>query len=361
MLEQLNLKTFTAGIKSIVNDNKKLPHLVTGLDGSARAVYIAQLYEENPNQMIVVEPSASKLTQLLEDLSALLPERKILHFPVEESVAIEYSVSSPESTAQRVEVLQSLQMGEPVIVVTSVAGLRKRLSPLESWKSRQIFLTIGDDIERDELEASLFNLGYDRQSMVQAPGEFSIRGSIIDFYPLSHDYPIRLDFFDTELDSIRYFDAENQNSIKNIEEILIEPATDIIFTLKMQQSIKTKIEDHQKKALNKIDNQALKKDIQEGITHQLNLLENNTVLLHAPAFLSFYDHEGTSLLDYMVSSGRIIINEFDRIQQLENEMMESDQFWIEQEINKGTILPGMNLKLSAFDLIKARESAVVYF
>lgn len=361
MLEQLNLKTFDTGIKNIIQDDKNLPHLVTGLDGSARAMYIAQLYQADPKQIIVVEPSASKLPQLIEDLSALLPATKVLNFSVEENIAIEYSISSPESMAERVEVLQALQMGEPVIVITSIAGLRKKISPIEVWKNHQIHLTVGDDMERDFLETSLFNLGYERQAMVQAPGEFSIRGSIVDFYPLNHEYPIRLDFFDTELDSIRYFNAENQSSIRNIEEILIEPATDIIFTLEMQKTIKDKIEDYHKAILKKIDNQALKEKIQEGASRQLSNLENDTPLQHAPAYLSFYDEAGTSILDYAADKGRLVVNEFDRLHQLEIQMIESDQFWIEDEINKGTILPGMELKLSAFDLIKHTDRPVVYF
>ena len=85
-------------------------------------------------------------------------------------------------------------------------------------------------------------MGYRREAMVAAPGEFSVRGGIVDIYPLDQEHPIRLDFFDDELDSLRYFDAETQRSLEMVENIILLPATDIPFEYErvLKQRIKFK-------------------------------------------------------------------------------------------------------------------------
>lgn len=100
----------------------------------------------------------------------------------------------------------------------------------ELWKSHQLSISVGGTFELNENLPHLHSMGYERVSMVSAPGEFSVRGGIIDIYPLTEEHPIRIELFDTEVDSIRTFSLEDQRSIEMIQEVTIGPAEEIILT-----------------------------------------------------------------------------------------------------------------------------------
>lgn len=362
MLEILKTQAFEQDLQTINKPNRSLfPFLVTGLDGSARAVYIAKLFQSQPCQMVVVESNHVKLVQLVEDLISLLPTVKVLTFPSEENLALEYSTASLEGVAQRVEALQALHSGEPVVIITDVSGLRKRLTPVEEWEKSQKCLMVGSEMERDDLEKHLFNLGYQKVSMVMSPGEFSVRGSIVDFYPLNSSDPIRLDFFDSDLDSIRYFDAESQISQANINQVMLEPVTDILFSPSQQYKILSTLQKQYQASLKNIKDLEYREQFQKVMGQQLEGLSQGESLTHASAFLSYYDPDGTCLLDYMHASGRLIINEFSKIHQMELQMIETDQFWLEQETAKGLLFPKQKLKLSAYEIIRTAQQQTFYF
>ena len=229
---------FLTAIKTINQiEAGSLPQLVTGIDDSARAVMLAQLFQARPRPLLIVEPIASKLGQLVDDLTQLLPQVPVQAFVVEEALAIEFAFASEDQMRDRIQILNQLAHGEPCIVVTNVAGLRKQLTHPNQWRQAQHTLELGDNWERRQLESVLTAWGYHRASLVEQPGEFSVRGSIIDFFPVSAEYPIRLDFFDTELDSIRAFNAETQSSIENLDSVQILPAQDVLFGLEAQQAL----------------------------------------------------------------------------------------------------------------------------
>ena len=353
MLSKLFTRAFQPAIKQINNGSLTgLPHLVTGLEASARSVLIAQLYQQHPQQLLIVEPSTTQMTQLYDDLIQLLPDVKVLMFPAEESLALEYSYASMDNMARRVEVLNTLSLGEDCIILSPVAGIRKRLTPVDKWRYEMTRLELGDEMERKMLEQKLSYFGYTRQPMVQTPGEYSVRGSIVDFYPLNSDYPVRLDFFDIELDSIRFFDAETQTSIRNLESFDLIPAKDILFSIAEQQEISRAIEGHTAKVIENIEDETLVAIIQRGMQQQISGLASGEALMFASAYLEFFDPKGTSLIDYLNPNCLLVINEFGKINQTEIQATNDDMYWLEQEISKGQLPPKLTVHLSAFDLLK---------
>ena len=134
MLEKLQTRAFDQTIDSMLqapaDKQGTYHHLITGLDGSAKSIFIAELYKKNPRQLLIIEPNRNRRQALYDDLNALLPQNQVLSFPCEENVALEYSTASFDGIAQRVETLQTLISGEKVIVVAGVNALRKRLMPI---------------------------------------------------------------------------------------------------------------------------------------------------------------------------------------------------------------------------------------
>ena len=111
-------------------------------------------------------------------------------------------------------------------VITGFDGFMDSLLPLEKIKERIFTLKVGDTVDFDALKEKVATLGYDREVQIDSMGQFSVRGGIIDIYPLTEEVPIRIEFWDDEIDSIRTFDLESQRSIENLEEVVIYPATD---------------------------------------------------------------------------------------------------------------------------------------
>lgn len=135
-------------------------------------------------------------------------------------------------TNRRMEVLRAIaekKKEEPVTVITTMdAFLDGIISPDEIQKNR-IHITGEDTVDLTKLEQDLTALGYERESQIEAPGQFAVRGGIIDVFPLAEEMPMRIELWGDEIDSIRMFDAKSQRSIENISEITIYPASENCF------------------------------------------------------------------------------------------------------------------------------------
>lgn len=122
-------------------------------------------------------------------------DRRCLCFPVDEVLSAEMAFSSPEAREERVAALNAVSQGKTGIYVLPVAALRKYLPEKKTWLANQFQWQIGDEIDLERLPQQLILMGYERQSMIGKPGEFSIRGSILDIYPLNAEYPVRIELF----------------------------------------------------------------------------------------------------------------------------------------------------------------------
>ena len=135
-------------------------------------------------------------------------------------------------TNRRMEVLRAIaekKKEEPVTVITTMdAFLDGIISPDEIQKNR-IHITGEDTVDLTKLEQDLTALGYERESQIEAPGQFAVRGGIIDVFPLAEEMPVRIELWGDEIDSIRMFDVKSQRSIENISEITIYPASENCF------------------------------------------------------------------------------------------------------------------------------------
>ena len=163
-------------------------------------------------------------------LSKCLVNRPFILYPAEELIAADFSVSSYELRAQRIDTLDHMARIGKGIYITPIAGMKKVFTIKRTDGCTSALSTkVGDTIDIAEWLDQLVAMGYTRQPMVTAPGEFALRGGILDFYPLHMEEPVRIELFDTEVDSIRTFSAEDQRSTGKLEEISILPATEFVW------------------------------------------------------------------------------------------------------------------------------------
>jgi transcription-repair coupling factor (superfamily II helicase) len=202
---------------------------VTGVTEVPRAFLIASLTKERPNPSLIVAPSLDEAESLKENLDTLLEEKKIVLFPDFESAPQGAIQANVTVMAQRAKVIEALlKKEEPsVVVITTSAALTQKMVPKESLEKKIQTFTKGEAINFDKLLEKIINLGYQRVPMVEKQGEISVRGGIIDIYPLNTSLPVRLEFLGDTLESLRVFEPSSQRSVSSENYLRVFPLEDV--------------------------------------------------------------------------------------------------------------------------------------
>ena len=203
---------------------------VAGLEGSARALVLALLFDHLNRPLVVVSPTEKEAEALRKDLAFFLGEGRALLLPAWDLLTTDMFAFQRETELARLEVLHCLMYGEPAIVVIPAPALMQKVVPRSLIEEYVEWISVGDTRERDELARKLTEGGYGRVTLVEGKGEFSVRGNVVDLFPPSAAHPLRLEFFGDELESIREFDEGSQRSVKELAEFRLFPAREVILT-----------------------------------------------------------------------------------------------------------------------------------
>ncbi|MBR4456323.1 MAG: transcription-repair coupling factor [Solobacterium sp.] len=208
----------------------------------AEAIVLAESYRQMPRPILVVKNSLYSAQRLYERLSSLLDVTECALFGADESLRVEAIAASPEMTAAKVETLSSLLENPCQIVVTCPSGFLRQLPSPEQFRSACITIRPGDVLEIDDLKRSLRAGGYTETSHIDQPLSFAARGGIVDVYSINYEHPVRIEFFDNEVDNIRFFDESTQKTLLPLNEVKIVPASDILFSDSEKKEIRKKAE-----------------------------------------------------------------------------------------------------------------------
>ena len=203
------------------------PAHVTGCIDSQKCHLIAGLSEHFPVRVIITY-SDLKARELCEEYR--LYDAGVVCYPSKDIIFYNADIHGNAIVKERLLALKKLISGEPVTIITSIDGGIDRLLPLDEIKKKMLHLSEADMVEEEALIKRLVTLGYERQTQVEVPGEFAVRGGIIDVFPLTEEAPVRIELFGDEIDTIRVFDAESQRTVERIREIVIFPAAEYIFS-----------------------------------------------------------------------------------------------------------------------------------
>ncbi len=197
--------------------------LLSGCVDSQKVHAASSLWQGFPRRVILTY-SEQKAREIYEDCRYF--DREAVLYQAKDFLFFHADIQGNLLVQQRVRALQALLTKKEVTVITTFDGLMDRLRPLERVKEE--ILTIGQDsiVEIEALAKKLVRLGYERTGQVEVPGQFAVRGGIVDIFALTEEAPWRIEFWDNEVDSIRSFDAESQRSMENLEEIVIYPAAE---------------------------------------------------------------------------------------------------------------------------------------
>lgn len=195
------------------------------------ALLVASVYRKHPQPMIIIKPNLYQAQMLFEKVATLLghPDQVFL-YPQEESLRVEAIASSPEMHTLKMEAMMKLLTVENPLCITHTAAVIRKIPTKKTLSTLVIELRQGENHPPESIINKLRAMGYAQTNRVDQPLTYALRGGIIDIYAINYEHPIRIEFFDTEIDSIRFFDIHTQRTIQTIGEIRVPFATDIIFT-----------------------------------------------------------------------------------------------------------------------------------
>lgn len=280
---------------------------------------IATTYLKKKKPMLIVKNNVYTAQRLYESLTPLLKD-EVLLFRVEESLRVQAIAASPEILAQEIEVLDALLKDKPMVCITHSAGLTKFLPDPKVFEKYSYHIKVNDTIAYDEMVQNLYYAGYAKVTHVDQPLCYASRGGIIDVYSMNYDNPIRIEFFDNEIDSIRFFDIATKRTIKEIDAVEIIPASDILYREEDIQQICDTLESK----IVKTTNQALI----DHISQEMSLLQAGSKENHLSKYYAYLQKQ-FSIKDYMPKA-TTILSSVDEIKQTHKRVSEENIAYIQE-------------------------------
>ena len=213
-------------------------NLIHGVSGGQRAFLAAAIARDQGKSILYIAENTQRAREAIDDFSFWLPEYQTLFFPALDIISFDVIAQSKETRWKRLETIQALLFSdEPLAVVTTVDAMRKTMLPAPALAGHFRGAKTGDRIDITELVTWLIERGYERVERVEEKGQIALRGGILDVYCPTAPWPWRLEFFDDEVDSIRFFAPETQRSTEKTGEAFFSPASECVFTEKQKDTI----------------------------------------------------------------------------------------------------------------------------
>lgn len=332
--EKLNKKRGVIEISGCVQS--QLAHLMAAFTGKRHKVILTY--------------SELRAKEILEDLKMFCPD--VLYYPAKDFIFFNADVRSNQVLQERLKVLRRLIEGKAVTVVMPFDALMDKLLPLTVMRENCTVFTVGDILDLDRCRKHLVELGYEPNTQVEVPGQFAVRGSILDIFPLTEEVPYRIDLFDDEIDLIKRFDAESQRSIENVESFTLYPATEYILSREQLETgfyaIKKEMDiceakfraEHKSEEAYRVKNganESIYASVQE-YAEGMNVSRNGTNL---DGYIDYFTEDTVSLMSYfMIEDTFFFLDEPNRIKEHCNAVEAEFHDSMTNRLEKGYALPG---------------------
>ena len=207
---------------------RKSGHFVVD-DNNGIALLVASSYKNKKEPILLITSNLYKAQQVYSALVSFLGKEDVLLFPSDELIRAETIAQSKEMATHRLFVLNEILHRDNPIVIANLASATRYLPAPELFKERTFTLKKGKNYQLDDIRRKLIKDGYQLVNKVDQSLQFAIRGDVLDIFSVNNDNPVRIEFFDDEIESMRYFDLAKQTSIGMLDEVTILPASDILL------------------------------------------------------------------------------------------------------------------------------------
>lgn len=284
----------------------KYPNIINSSDETNEALLISSSFLASNKCFVIIKNSLYNAQRLYDRLSTFLNNEEIYLYPTDESLRLDAIAESKELIAERVYILSKILKNERCIIVTHTSSIIRHLPLKEDFEKSFINLKIGDVFSKDKLINLLEMSGYERVVKIDHSLQYAIRGGVIDIFSVNYNDPIRIEYFDDEIDSIRFFNLVSQRTVETLKSIEILPASELVIDSKI---LNNKIDDleNKLKELSKKDFN-LKHEVISKLTYEIMNLKNRN---NNSTFYKYYtyllDNKTSSLLEYFNKDNTLFI------------------------------------------------------
>ena len=331
-----------------------------GLTGCLESQKLHMVYGlgEGFQNKLIVTFSELRVKELMEDYRFY--DRKVVAYPAKDLIFYQADIHSNQLTTERIRCLRRILEGEAVTVITTFDSLMTPQIPLSAWKQHLLCIDEKTSMDENKLAQQLVTLGYEKNYQVEAPGQFSIRGGIVDIFDLTEENPYRIELWGDEIESIRSFDVLSQRSIEKLSSITVYPATEMILSEEQLQNGIDKIEKEGTAFADKLRKEFLTEEAHR-ISSQLRELREQVLefrnLVNLDSYVHYFYENTVPFFELFERSETcVFVDEparvMEHVKAVELEFRES----MTHRMEKGYILPGQMKLLYPVDEITAKMS-----
>ena len=331
---------------------RKSGHFVVD-DNSGIALLIASNYKLNKGSYLLITSNLYKAQKVYSSLVSFLSKDDVLLFPSDELIRAETIAQSKEMSAHRLYVLDEILKRKNVIVVANLASACRYLPAPDLFKERTFIIKQGGHYDLHTLRRQLADNGYLCVNKVDQSLQFAVRGDVLDIFSVNNDYPVRIEFFDDEVESIRYFDLAKQTSIRELDKVTILPASDILL------SNKEKLESGEKlyKALEK-EQEILPlsqfEKLRDTVDELVYQISENQIDEKLYKYFGYLSDKRYSVFDYCQSFTKVFVD-IASIKSSHDILQNDSHAYLEELYENGKALPRLEIYQNIDSLIDANR------
>ena len=334
----LQLETYQELLSAL--DEKLSPILTVGVSESQKNHLLYAVGAHKEKSFLVVTYNDMQAKKIYEDLQFFLKEGVYL-FPSKDLIFYSADVHSLDIVHERFKVLRALLEGKVRAMVLSIEALFDPMIPEEDFKSFILSLGIGQIIQMEDLGEKLITMGYERVPMVESRGQFSVRGGILDLFPLTEDTAYRIEFFDDEIDSIRELNTTSQRSDDKVKQLIIYPARELLYPKEWTPLVIEQMKQDLEKTMTAFGKKEHEKKerLRERIGEILEKLSQGIHIDGIEQFFKYFYHEPSTLLEYLPQEFLVALDEPLRIRERGGTLYQEFEESMKTRLEQGYILP----------------------
>lgn len=291
---------------------------------------------------LVITHNEVRAKELVEDLK--LYDHDVMYYPAKDFIFYSADVHGQAIVKERLKVIKRLLEKEPLTVVTTLDGGMDYCLPFERYQENRIHVAEEEILDLEEFKKNLVAIGYENTGQVQKEGEFSVRGGIIDVFPLTEECPYRIELWGDEVDGIRRIDVESQRSVETVSEIEIYPATEIFLEEERILEGMHRMEEEMQTCVRRFEEEGKKEEASRLRQSVANFRETYEVyhgLVNLESYVSYFTKNVSSFFDYFKEEDVCVYLDeparcIEKGEAVEYEFRES----MVSRLEKGYILPG---------------------
>jgi len=337
---------------------------ISGVSESRSALVISKIIEKKIGQNLIIVATVNRARRLADDLS-FFTGKDVMVMPDEDQLFLGYEAKNHDLLIERLNALKALRSDDECIVVAPVSATVKKVIPHAIFEQKKINIKRGDDVDLESLKSSLVELGYERMDLVEGRGEFSIRGGILDIFTPDSDNPYRIEFFDTETDSIREFDIDTQRSLENLKYVEIGPAEQMladkdVFSKASARIYKEYTAQASKLAKKGDEYREAVETLEKRRDQLCEYVDNISNVQLLENYLHYFYESTEYLWDYM-DGGNLVVDDPDRIYEFLDSRSKELKADFQVMLERGQIVPSdLSLLTGREDFVKAYLHEPVY-